>query len=277
MRLQINDGSDGVVSDGTGSGATPFGTNSMGNLIQNPPFDGRAGTRGAVDDQGRLLMLPRSLLRRGYMANRDPDSHGNRYLVNFQFNPTDFTHSMSANSEIPLGGFNDGGSGQFGDILKAAPDSGQSLSFNLLFDRTYDAWVYDGSYAATQGVLTDIKTLYGLFGMYTSKQSGTYQDPSTVSLAPTGLMQPRYVWISFAPGLAYFGVVQSCDVQVTHFTQRMVPVRAAVNLSIAIFPTDGTSNSLADLNTTQSLSPQALRKWNALELQATSDQRRRYM
>lgn len=218
-------------------------------VLSNPPFDSRTGRRGGVDSTGKFIMMTRDMLKRGYMITDVEGQNGRRYALNFQYNPTSFAHSASLQADIPTLGTEDGGSGQGKDWSAFVANSGQSVDFSLLFDRTYETWVTDKSKPASlQGCLADIKVLYAMLGLYYSTSAagggGTVQDPLTIGvLSPTGVLQATPVWIYFGPLMQYYGIIQSLNVTFTHFTQDMTPVRAAVNLSMAVLPRGGASTS----------------------------------
>jgi hypothetical protein len=221
---------------GTGMGTSAF--------VANPPFDSRTGARGAVDSEGNFIQSSRAKLKRGYMITAKPGNTGKRYLLNFQYNPTSFAHSASLMATIPSLGT----TGEEGENWMTFAESGQSVDFALLFDRTYETWGYDANkFASAQGVLADVKTLYAMLGLYYSEDAagksagagggGAVEDPSLITtLAPTGVLTSVPVWVNFGPLMQYYGIVGSLNVTFTHFTQAMTPVRAAVNISLNVLP-----------------------------------------
>lgn len=219
---------------------TPIG----GYYVTNPPFDRRIGTRGAVDKNGKFITTTRSAVRRGYMVTDKPGSNGKRYMVNFQYNPTSFSHAASVQAEIPYlhPTGDDGGSGQGSGVMAFIADSGQSVDFSLLFDRTYETWESTGGGAANRmGCLADVKTLYAMLGMYYSSVpefgGGAVEDAiDNVNFSPTGVLTPVPLWIYFGQYVQFYGLIQSVNVNFTHFTQKMVPVRCAVNLNMTVLP-----------------------------------------
>lgn len=252
----------------SGNGAPSVSFDTTGNYIQNPPFDSRLGQRGAVDSEGNFVVLPREQVQRGFIIQSQPQSDGKKYLVHFQFNPTSFTHSASLSAQIPTAGTPDQ-SGQGTDWMSFIANTGQAVQFSLLFDRTYELWQSDGqSFAGTQGVLADIKTLYAMLGMY---GAGTQaNDPTAIaSIDPSALAQTTPlsvmtggdpVWVNFGSTLlSYYGIIQNVNVTFTHFTQKMIPVRAAVDIGLSVIPQKESLDSVpaasSDLTWSNTLTP----------------------
>ncbi|WP_020142231.1 hypothetical protein [Terracoccus sp. 273MFTsu3.1] len=225
------------VTSKTSSGAKSTATTGF---ISNPPFDSRTGSRGAVDSTGKFIQSSREKLKRGYIITDKPSSLGKRYLLNFQYNPTSFSHSASLQTDMSALGVDTNGKDV--DWASFMASTGQSVDFSLLFDRTYETWIYNKDKpASAQGVLADIKTLYAMLGLYyTSDASGgggATGDPlSIATLSPTGVLQATPVWVSFGPLMQFYGMIGGVNVTFTHFTQKMTPVRAAVNLSLTVLP-----------------------------------------
>jgi hypothetical protein len=225
-------------------GGTSSTARTVGGFVTNPAFDARTGARGAVDSKGNFILSSRAKLRRGYIMSADKGNDGKRYLLNFQYNPTSFSHSASLQADIPVLGADDGGSGQGGNWTAFVANSGQSVDFSLLFDRTYETWSYDSKKSASvQGVLADIRLLYAMLGMYydsttfTEGGGGKVAVPgANTTLSPTGVLTAKPVWVSFGQHMQYYGIIGSLNVTFTHFTQTMTPVRAAVSLSLSVLP-----------------------------------------
>ncbi len=273
-----------AVSKGSGdsspsSSTSVFAPPTANGYIQNPPFDSRLGKRGAVDSLGNFTTLGREYVQRGSIVTdtSQPGVGGNsNYCLNFQFNPTSFTHSTSLNQSIPVQ-MTPSYPGEPTDWMQFAANMGSGVSFNLLFDRTFETWVNPDypDRLASEGVLVDVKTLYAMLGMYhnftyaapdTSTDAGTLAaslgqqsstdtstsqvggtDPAQVQqLSPTSPMWGIPVWAIFGTMMSYYGIIQSVDVTFTHFNQRMTPVRATVGLSMQVLPkTDASFASAA--------------------------------
>lgn len=267
------------------------------NIVQNPEFDRRVLANGAVDKDGHFIAPAKSTLYRGRIEAADRAGDGNIYRLQFLYNPTDYTHSGSVDANSSLQA-----SRQNPDYLGSAAlfmDIQQEISFDLLFDRTYEAWSPDRKVSTADrwagvsadmgkwGVLVDIQAMYMLFGMYdsipraaaptvssraadaptTGAGSAAAADRATndniaaatvaqangpsvldfvldgsidpnayQQMTPTSIMSYRAVWVIFGPNVRYFGVIKSFSIQYTHFTQNMVPVRAAVSFSMMLIP-----------------------------------------
>lgn len=238
----------------SGNGAASMSSDTTGNYIQNPPFDARLGQRGAVDSDGNFVVLPREMVQRGFIIQDIPQSDGKKYLVHFQFNPTSFTHSASLSAQIPTAGTPDQ-SGQGTDWMSFIANTGQAVQFSLLFDRTYELWQSDGqSFAGTQGCLSDIKTLYAMLGMYGANTAANNSPDTIASVDPAALAQTTPlsvmtggdpVWVNFGSTLlSYYGIIQTLNVTFTHFTQKMIPVRAAVDIGLSVIPKKETRDSV---------------------------------
>ncbi|MEU1816086.1 hypothetical protein ABZ543_12945 [Streptomyces roseifaciens] len=183
------------------------------------------------------------------------------YTLYFLYNPSaiSVSHSIdAANQVMPAYTRSDNDKGT---PLVAA---GGSLSFSLLFDRTYE--MSDSSKATEMrgqvGVAIDVHVLYNMLGVnapqvlwnQASASGGTSGDASVDAKNITGIMQMNPVWIYFAPKLqtqhiqlpnlskmVYFGYVNSMNIAYTHFTQSMMPVRCAVSLSVQLMSSAGWS------------------------------------
>lgn len=225
------------------SGTHIKGASSTVHYIQNPPFDGRLGQRGAVDATGKFVRLPREQVLRGFMMTDMARVDGAKYLLHFQFNPTSFSHSAALSANIPTQSMPDQG-GEGSNWMSFIANTGQSVAFNLLFDRTYETWDSTATtFAGEQGVLADVKTLYAMLGMYGTSDETDPNLQKSVDPAHVDQLTPKSVlsggnpvWVNFGPLMSYYGIIQSIDVTFTHFTQKMTPVRATVGLSMALIP-----------------------------------------
>ncbi|MFE5853214.1 hypothetical protein ACFQ61_08330 [Streptomyces sp. NPDC056500] len=199
-------------------------------------------------------------LMRGYMVTAFPkgnQSKNNRfYILNFLYNPSTINvgHSIDASNQImPRYTASDEDSGV---PLIAA---GGTLNFALLFDRTYemsDSTKFS-TIEGTYGVMADIHVLYNLVGI-NSAQRVWNEGPTEAGDVATdggdviGVMQMNPVWCRFGqarhsfkdrlPGLSrmeYFGYVNNLGITYTHFSQRMTPMRCAVDISIQLMSSAG--------------------------------------
>lgn len=229
-----------VTTPGTG-----IYENNFDNRIRNIPSYLPGETGGASNG-----------LIRGYMVSAFPKGQtGKFYMLNFLYNPStvQVSHSLdAANQVMPAYTRSDQDTGT---PLTAA---GGTLSFSLLFDRSYemsDKTQFD-SVEGTYGVAADIHVLYNLVGINMKQQvwnSATSSDAASTETGDVvGIMQMNPLWVhfnqarhSFADTLPnmtrmrYFGYLSSLDISYTHFTHRMTPVRCAVAISMQLMSTVG--------------------------------------
>lgn len=139
----------------------------------------------------------------------------------FLFNPNKISMSYQGNPQIlPIGALDES---QTDPTLPMA-DSKTFISFDLLFDRMYE--VMKGS---TIGVLTDVRCLEQICGINEER--------------PVMLLNPVIIHLGKPVEFHFPAIIQSWDVQYTHFSFEMVPMRATVSLtalrlSSAIFASD---------------------------------------
>lgn len=150
----------------------------------------------------------------------------------------------------------------------------QQISFTIMFDRTYE--MMSAAAATTSkvdptgqtmqnlGVELDILALKQFTGMFATVYSGndplaspsgstSSADTSSVNSAGSGpgvqqgVMQMTFSYVYFGvpqKGLQYYGYIDSWDVQYTHFTQSMTPMRAVVDISFTLLPPPSAKSQL---------------------------------
>ncbi|MGW1180138.1 hypothetical protein [Streptomyces drozdowiczii] len=195
-------------------------------------------------------------LQRGYMVTAFPKSSKakeNRfYMLNFLYNPSQVSvnHSTDAANQVmpPY---------TRSDLDDGVPlvAAGGTLSFALLFDRSYEMsdptkfTTIEGTY----GVMADIHVLYNLVGInMTQEAQATDSDDKSTSGNVLGIMQMSPLWCRFGqartsfkdklPNLSrmeYFGYINNLGITYTHFSQRMTPVRCAVDISMTLMSSYG--------------------------------------
>ncbi|MFJ4739069.1 hypothetical protein [Streptomyces sp. NPDC088775] len=195
-------------------------------------------------------------LMRGYMTTAFPKSSKSKtnrfYMLNFLYNPSavSVNHSTDAANQVmpPY---------TRSDLDDGVPlvAAGGTLSFALLFDRTYEMSdpTKFNTIEGTYGVMADIHVLYNLVGINTPQeaQATDGQDKAT-SGNVVGIMQMSPVWCRFGqarhsfkdklPNLSrmeYFGYINNVGITYTHFSQRMTPVRCAVDISMTLMSSYG--------------------------------------
>lgn len=133
----------------------------------------------------------------------------------------------------------------------------QTVSFSLIFDRTYELWQSynpdgtpkqnigpDNNNPAVVGVLADILQMEQFTGMtvgYTSgpspqhsqnnKQGGDFANKQ-------GILQliPSYLYFGGQQSLSFYGYITDWNFQITHWTKNMVPMRCIINISWTMLP-----------------------------------------
>lgn len=190
--------------------------------------------------------------------------------VNFQFNPSTLSVSYYAQTSSNV---------QTDYIYSiqdatANPTAGmqQSLSFALLFDRTYELW---GSYSANgktktaitalggtdindpaeAGVGVDILAMQQFTGMLDVTDTGTGNATATpggvIGITGGRVQFPLFfipAWVYFGASAAclyYYGFVSDWQVQVTQWTQYMIPMRCVINVDFTLLPTPSISGLAA--------------------------------
>lgn len=186
----------------------------------NPPFDPRMRGIGSPLNQGRGM-------RRGWVQTEDDNLR-----VNFLFNPSELSlgHTVSDTAQTTKNrAKNDVTDGAFYASI------GSTASFKLLYDRTYE--LYDNpkpnSLVGRFGVLADVAAWYTMLGMLpempTNWESAIITDPP----------QPKMAYLFMGPKMVYYGWLNGISVTYSHWTQRMVPVRCAIDVQMDLQPYQG--------------------------------------
>lgn len=233
-----------------------IGSNSTQGLssiydVPTPPSSiklGKGFNSGGNLQRGRLITDPTQNTINGTVS-------GNViYQVNFLYNPSTINEARAVdlNSGTLPSAYR-----VIGDPTQYLTGLNTTISFSLLFDRTFELW--DSSYANTDqgnyGVRVDVEALYNLLGI----NYGTSTAAITGGVvSPTGGNQASNVTVqgpmTIAPchlyfggtnqwSLNYYGFVSSFNVTWTHFTSTMVPQRCAVDITFTALPT--TTSTLA--------------------------------
>jgi hypothetical protein len=223
----------------SGAGQYPV-WNSWSDKIYQPPFDSRTTRltfqgKDGVLQSGRIISAPAKKATMGYI---------DRVGVLFLYNPSEISLAYSADPNAPIPAELNNPS-NVGQTLNGTG----SLSFNLLFDRTYDTWgqgarmnknTADGI-TARYGVYVDVRQFYLMLGMVRPHEITLRKSNHTVIdwdipgyELQTGPMisTPVQVYFGGKESLTYYGRVTSFNVTYTHWTRRMTPNRAVINLSM---------------------------------------------
>jgi len=261
----------GSPKQAPGTGGTGPGANANGLIIQ-PNFDSRIKTITQP-----LGASEYGVLKRGFMewdtGVNPPYPKNARAIVNFLYNPstTSLTYTQSAGSVPSVLAF-----ANSKDQSQSIVPLSQSLNFTLLYDRTYELW---GSYqtngqfaGATSAINTNINNPAmagvgvdmlamqqftgqfvnepsgagnGTIGQTTKVPAGNKSDQSNFALQGPIILIPSWVYFGPpVPGNFFYGYITDYEVQVTHWTQYMIPMRCVINIDFAMLPppvTDQTS------------------------------------
>lgn len=186
-------------------------------------------------------------LLRGYMI-QDKGVGPVQFSVKFLYNPSvvQVSHQTDVTSApTPQNYRNPLDKGNWNIPLSA------SVSFNLLFDRTYELWSNKAETSTGDltrgpekvGVRTDVEALYRVIGILQpnaevekTPRDGPSADTPTYLYRNGGPgpmpLTPVTVYFGGPDSLSYHGYVMSVDVQWTHFSQLMVPMRCTVGVSM---------------------------------------------
>ncbi|MFD6934637.1 hypothetical protein ACFWAP_00580 [Streptomyces goshikiensis] len=155
------------------------------------------------------------------------------YRVDFLFNPS--TISVSHDAGAKLTEDQQATDGQY----VSASGIGQ-VSFNLLFDRTYEVnSSYGAGDARDRGVVADVEALYRVTGVYDVTATGA----GATQIQP---MQSYNCYFyfggdtnngtrpAFSKALFYYGYISQLAVNYTHFSNTMVPQRCGVSITVEL-------------------------------------------
>lgn len=224
--------------------------------IEQPKFDRRIYTL-AYPMQGNRNP-DQGTLKHGFMVWEKPlPGYSGLAKVHFLYNPS------TVEADYPLSDSTVQAVLQFpnpGDKADLRVPLYQTASWSILYDRTYELW---GSYHANGrpredigkdrnnprvvGVLADIMAFQQFTGMMIGFSQGTggptpNQGGSFANFAGhQGIMQivPSYVYFSnvgISTNLSYYGYISEWDVQITHWSNFMIPMRCVINISFTMLP-----------------------------------------
>jgi hypothetical protein len=224
----------------------PKGSAARGKAtLQQPRFDDRIYRLAYPLAYGDFASL-----QHGYMIwDQTIRGFSDRATVHFLYNPSD------VEADYPVSDSSIGASLLFpvpGDRADLRVPLSQTVSWSLLYDRTYELWgAYDENGKARQkntnnnnpsviGVGADIYQLQQFTGMTTGyDQSGLTKVENNNSFAGhQGIIQliPSWVFFGNSLNLSYYGYISEWDVTVTHWTQYMVPMRCEIDVYFTMLP-----------------------------------------
>ena len=209
----------------------------MSGRYLNPPFDPRI-LRIGPPSLGSHKLKRGKLVRSDNVNGKKGPMEGK--AVAFLYNPVAVTASHYSD---PAGVMQQGGgqvSTQMGQIANLG-----GVSVSLLYDRTFEVWDSSKQHtlAGRYGVYSDILAFYELTGITVSTttkkvQAGVSNTVVTETITnfnqyPVNFMDPsaRY-YLYMGDKLRWYGVITDLEIEYSHFTQNMVPSRAAVSISM---------------------------------------------
>jgi hypothetical protein len=184
-------------------------------------------------------------LRQGIIQQTDAWANSNKqpspYRLNFIYNPSDIEVGYSIDpSVLP--------STMLTEAQAAATafyPGMTTVSFALLFDRTYECWD-GGLHGGKAG-----SSIYSRLGVYAD--IGAFERLTGSSMADgrqNNMLAIPQIMIfgggTLHPGLSYVGFINSGQVSYTHFSRHMVPVRAALQVSATILIGNTVGSALTD-------------------------------
>lgn len=200
----------GGMTAGWGHGDGNIENPNMGNGTALDPYGGNPNW--PID---RIGMLQTS---QAYPIN------GKIYTLNFLYNPNQINVSFSTDpSNIPAAyTFAQSSSDpQFSGAASPSLTNSQSVSWSLIFDRTYDL-TYGPNPSGNRGVLKDVGALYLLMGAFESTGAVPF---STLCDVVFGQTSDGDIW-------GFTGYITSANITYGIFRQNMIPSRCEVDLTM---------------------------------------------
>lgn len=208
------------------------------------------------DDRIYRLIYPMAFgsfraLQHGYMIWANPiRGFSDLAKVHFLYNPSTVEADYSVSDSSV------GASLLFpnpGDKADLRVPLSQTVSWSILYDRTYELW---GSYnehgnprqsigrdknnPAVVGIQADIFQMQQFTGMTVGYDEGGVSKVTNDSTfaGHQGIIQliPSWVFFGGPQNLSYYGYISEWDCQVTHWTQYMVPMRCVININFTMLP-----------------------------------------
>jgi hypothetical protein len=237
-----NSGSGGLYTE-TGWGPTLFQAPFDKRITSIPDF-----TDSKPVQSGRILVQPGNRVTYG-----DADNLGLRFL----YNPSEVAVNYSPDMEYAPPPASTVDKAARGNFMGATG----SLSFAILFDRTYETWNQsltnnmNGYDVQQYGCYVDVRQMYLMFGMLMPSNKGSNGSGSTAgSHGTTGhqgnvgqnplrvddyelqsspmIPTPIQVFFGDKKSLTFYGRCTGFNITYTHFTRAMTPNRCAVTLSM---------------------------------------------
>lgn len=213
--------------------------------IQQPMFDYRIYRRAfPLQSSGSS-----SLVRGGMVWEQPISGFNSRAQIHYLYNPSTVEADYAISDASVAASLLFPNPGDHADLR--VPLS-QTVSWSILFDRTYELW---GSYSndgnplhsngadknnpQVVGVMADIIQMQQFTGMTVGYASGGI--PTTTNNPFTGRqgiiqMIPSYAFFGGPNNLTYYGYISEWNAQITHWTEFMVPMRCVIDISFTMLP-----------------------------------------
>ena len=212
--------------------------------ILNPPFDPRTRTIGPPGHHKGM--------KRGHITLARPHpATGVKHAIRFMYNPISVQVDHGVSTPI----INDPNMqqkrnmGQMGNLVGIGRTNVQ-----LYFDRTYETWDRSkrGTRAGRFGVYADVLAFYQMLNI------APIERDTDIERTSWGLKITETMWHNLYPvspptytlaylyigdKLKFYGQIESLNVTYSHFTQKMVPNRGVVSLSLALLSDSSTKKA----------------------------------
>lgn len=200
--------------------------------------------------------------RIGVMRNANNSLPGNKkYSLYFIFNPNEITTSFTTNmTAIPavylygpntatFAGSGEGGTGgQSASLSTPNVMNSQTVSWSLIFDRTYDMLYGVGPNLGVQsrGVLEDVAALYNLMGTFASQGAVPMSTPVEVIFGQNDTSS------AYGQLWGFTGYISSVNITYGIFKYNMIPSRCEVDISMtAVYVAPGVPGNGGNSSTTK--------------------------
>jgi hypothetical protein len=214
--------------------------------VTQPKFDDRI-YRLAYPLQGGKF----GSIKHGFMIWDKPiRGFSDRATVHYLYNPS------TVEADYSLSDASVGASLLFpnpGDAADLRVPLSQTVSWSILYDRTYELWgSYDDNGTARHaigsnknnpqviGTAADVFQMQQFTGMTVGfDENGISKVGNDSSFAGRqGILQliPSWVFFGDKQNLSFYGYISEWDFQVTHWTQHMVPMRCVVDIYFTMLP-----------------------------------------
>ena len=215
------------------------GIGTSGDYLENPPA--WPGTYGAWPGQPQRIGVLRNVAGSAGNGNAVYSLYfifnPNQIVVNFATNPGQIppTYLYSGSQPSSLADIATANSGSGTSSSATVPNftNSQTVSWSLIFDRTYDM-IFDTNPGENRGVLKDVAALYSLMGTFDGQAGVPVSTPCQVVFAETSSSQ---LW-------GFTGFLSVATITYGIFRQNMIPSRCEIDLQMTTVYTAATTPTL---------------------------------